>query len=682
MMKTWHKWSIGGVAALVLLVGAVLTVLDLTVDPSVYRQRMQTLASQAVGREVTIRGPITLSVWPWLAVNLRDVRVANASGVGRTPLATMQRVSVTLRPLALVTGRLAIGTVNIHGLDLALARNAAGQTNWQGVVDAIAAGPGRQLAPAGDAVAPSRSRAAHRLGLASPAFDALGVEDAVVHYDDAVSGRHWRLGDAQLHTGRMTDDSAFRIESLGHFSCRRCDTTARLHLIGRVQADLADRFYRFADVGLNVLARGDAVPGGEEIVNLGAAGEVDFKSGRFTLDSLSVQGAGVTLTGRIDGEGLDDHLRYHGRVAVESFSPRSALQQLRQVPPTTPAGDTLTRAGFDAQFEGDARAVHFRQVDARLDDSRLSGTATLAHFAAPRLAFVLSLDQLDLDDYFDLHGPFAPDTDADEPTSHHSNALAVAWLRRARLDGTLAIDRLTAAELTVADARIGLHARNGRLDLDTLLAAAYGGQLDMRGRIDLRDETPRLALSGRLHGLDLGAVLTDLAVEPAVHGRLDADMALGARGRGLHGLRRSLGGDLAFRLENAIIDGYDLGVQALPADNTANDETDATVINTLAGHFHLQHGVANGRDTRLATTRLTGTGQGRYDIARDRIDYRFDLARTAAHENRSGASAGGAPIARLILGGALFAPSAHIVVASPDDGRSARPASKPAASGA
>src|SRR5680860_368802 len=95
------KWLIRiliGVVLLVLVfvIGAV--VLVATVDPNDYKQRIESAAKQATGRELTLQGNIELSFFPWLGLQLGAASVGTAAGFGDEPFAQVDNCLLYTSP--------------------------------------------------------------------------------------------------------------------------------------------------------------------------------------------------------------------------------------------------------------------------------------------------------------------------------------------------------------------------------------------------------------------------------------------------------------------------------------------------------------------------------------------------------------------------------------------------------
>ncbi|MGN8157918.1 AsmA family protein [Salinisphaera sp. SWV1] len=660
-MKTWVKIAIGAAISVVVLIAAMLVTLRCTVDPDAYRSRVEAAVSDAIGRDIDISGPVRLSLLPWPSVRFGAVTVANADGFGAQPLARIRAGHITLRLLPLFTGHLRLGTLDIHGLTLKLTRHANGRTNWQGVVRRLSAAPERAPQPQ-----PGPSARGRDLPLSSLEIGAVAISGAEVSYDDEASDRHYRFDKAGLDTGRISNGQPFRLEAGGDLSWPGSGLTAAIHVVSRIEPNVADRFYRFSGLSVNVLVRGPAVPGGEQEANLGASGDLDLEAGRFGLDDVSLQGAGLTVTGNMDGTGLHDRLAYNGRITVAAFSPRSVLQQLELHSPKTQAGSALTSASFDAQFEGGAHAIHFKQIAAKLDKSTLSGTVDVRDLAHPHYAFDLNLDTLDIDDY--LPPGSAAQAQTSQPAQTGGGAAQraaefdLAPLHHLRMRGRLRIGSLTMANLNIHDAVAHVSAADSVLRVAPLTADLYGGALHLTGAVDASGARPGYTLSGRLRHVAMEPLLVDAAGSHRLEANADVAIDLHATGRQVAQLKRSLSGTAQFDLNNGQINGFDLvGMlraahqRATGAGEGGAGDQGTTAFAHLGGRFTVDHGIATSDAFSLQAGALTGHGQGRYSLPHNQLDYTLTLAIADSAHKRL------APLAGLSvpmhLKGALLAPA-------------------------
>ena len=666
-MKRWHRWALGVGAVVGLAVAAMLAWVYVSFEPGAYRSRIEALASEAVGRQVRIQGPIELNLLPFPAVVLKTIEIENPGDIGDGPLARIKRVAVSPRPLSLMAGRLAVGTVTISGLQMMLARNRDGQNNWQGIIDALAAGPGQALGAPSAAVRPGV--AASKLPLSSMSVSALEINDARIRYVDGVRGQTWQWRGGHLQTGRMTDGSPFRLEITGRL--RRADSAVRaeMYLMTRIEPHLADRFYRFSRLNLNLLIDGSSVPGGMQEASISASGEADFAAGRYSLSDFLLQSGGLAVAGKIDGKDMAGHTHYNGRLTIKPFSPRSVLQQLRIRPPLIRDTAALGHAGFDAQFEGNEQHVRFKQIAAQLDESHLTGSASIAQFGDPLVRFDLQLDRLNADRYLPPVDKTGAAVSVEDTTGDDDHGLDQLWpaLDRSRFHGTLRVDYLDAAGLRLADAEARLSARPNEASIERLTAAAYNGRLAASARIERRDQNTTYSLDTQLRHIAIGALLSDLVGDQRLTGLADIDAQVTTRGETDAQRLAALDGTLSASLTDGRLAGYDLdgAIQRLRgAEASSQSSAAVTPIKALAATVVFEQGIARTTHMAWQNTGFYGEGEGRYALADDTLGYRFRITPRKSAQ----------PPILMRLKGPLGAPTPDLSVIKASDNANAQPA--------
>lgn len=631
-MKTWIKVVLGVVAALALVIVLALAALLMFFDPNDYKPQIDAAIERQIGRDVSIDGPIRLSVFPWLGVKLGHIQVANAEGFSDKPLAELNSAEASVRLLPLLTREIRIGTVSLNGLRLRLTRHADGQSNWQGIIDQITAKPADDDHEA-SATDVSSSDKTH-MPLSSLEVGAIKITDAAVDWRDETSNTHYAVDNVGLDTGRLTDGAAFRLEMSGDLQLPEQKLVASINVVSSIEPHLTDRFYRFASLSVNMLVKGPSIPGGEQEANLSAAGEADLTAGRFSLDNVTLQTAGATATGKVSGDGLNDKLAYNGRLTIEPFSPRSVLQQMEIDPPKTQLKSALGSASFDAQFEGGADRIRFKQIKAALDKSTLVGTGRIDSLSSPHIVLDLNLDQLNVDHY--LPPGSAEQAKTSQPpktgggSAQKDAEFDLSALQALNLDGQLKIGALTAANIKISDADVGLSAKNGVLDIKPLTAQLYGGRLDLTGGINTQSAEPTFKLRGTLKQLQVQPLLQDVAGSQRLSATGDAQLDLTAQGKQVAQLKRSVSGQASFNLKDGEIHGVSLASlialarQQLQGGGTSQGAigpSQTTVFSRFGGHFNIADGVMSGDDLALITPKITGHGQGQYDIAQNQLDY-------------------------------------------------------------
>jgi AsmA protein len=116
----------------VLIVAALAAVV--LIDPDDYREQIAARASDQVGREVRLDGPIELRLFPWLAFEIRDASVGNPPDFDPAPaLAEIGLARASIRLWPLIRGELEIGSVDFENATFTLVTGRDGRSNLDGL---------------------------------------------------------------------------------------------------------------------------------------------------------------------------------------------------------------------------------------------------------------------------------------------------------------------------------------------------------------------------------------------------------------------------------------------------------------------------------------------------------------------------------------------------------------------
>jgi AsmA protein len=517
-------------AVLVLAVGAAVA-LTLLFDPNQYKPELVRLVKDKTGRDLKVEKKIGWAFFPRLGIEAGGLELSNAPGFGPEPFARIDAAGVHIALLPLLRGRLDIDSIYLHGLELQLARDAAGRSNW---ADLGAGG----APPAAEAGPEAKPPGAGKLPIEGLAIGALDVRRATVRWQDAQSGDHLVIRNLSLDTSRFA---------------------------AKVPVDLRLGFQ---------LERPKAPPIKAEI--------------------------------------------------------RSRL---------TVTPDSLKLANLDF----------------KLDDSRLTGSLDVRHFAAPTVRFDLALDRIDLDRYRGHdHSPppaalaAAPATAAPGPASTSAAPAAGpahAGLRHLDIDGKFSVQELKLFGARATDARVEVHGKDGLITLGPTRARLYGGSYRGQPVVDARGQVLQLRLDEKLEQVQVGPLLKDLKLFDHYTGVGNIALDLNAQGADQRAITRTLNGRASIALHDGRIEGVDfvkLIEAARAAAQAAKGEAvtipastgDTTVFKSLTASARINNGVAHSEDIVLDGPNLRGTGRGKADLAREKLDYHLRLTLAESAERR------------------------------------------------
>src|SRR5262245_47703494 len=122
-----------GVATIVVLLIVAVVIVASTFDPNDYKGVAANAFTARTGRALNVDEDLRLTYFPWLALETGGVTIGSAPEFGgdAQPFATVRRVAARVKLLPLLSRRVEIGTVELDGLTLNLARDAALRGNWE-----------------------------------------------------------------------------------------------------------------------------------------------------------------------------------------------------------------------------------------------------------------------------------------------------------------------------------------------------------------------------------------------------------------------------------------------------------------------------------------------------------------------------------------------------------------------
>ena len=107
-----------------------------TLDLQVQRAHFETLASQILGRNVRIDGPLSLSPSVFPRVSIENIRIANPDWATQRDFLVVNRLEVEISPLALLRDKFVIREIELTGATLHLQRGPDQDTTWNFKSDA------------------------------------------------------------------------------------------------------------------------------------------------------------------------------------------------------------------------------------------------------------------------------------------------------------------------------------------------------------------------------------------------------------------------------------------------------------------------------------------------------------------------------------------------------------------
>ena len=219
-MRSLLRWLIltaVGIVGITLAAVVVMTMLGVTIDLSQLRGSVESSASRALERTVSINGPVVLEFSGWPSIEIREVTVANVANGRADYLLTAGLARLNLRLHSLLKGELQIGEISAEVVNLNLEHDVQGRANWEfhSRDEAEVAGP---------------------QGTGEPRFSFIGlhelsIQQVAVNYHDAALNKTIIFGLDTLY-GEASPGEPVMLSFAGHIQQDRYDLTLQGDAIG------------------------------------------------------------------------------------------------------------------------------------------------------------------------------------------------------------------------------------------------------------------------------------------------------------------------------------------------------------------------------------------------------------------------------------------------------------------
>ncbi|WP_457666019.1 AsmA family protein [Thiolapillus sp.] len=609
------KWFFGLVLVLVLLIVAAALIIPLFVDEDMVKEKISTEFQNRTGQTLSLNGPMDLSLFPWIGVQLADVQVGSAQGFGDQPLASVKELDVKVGVKPLFEKKIAVDTVVLKGVRLNLRKNKDGRVNWEG----LAAAGEKDKGVGQPKTKPSESEG---MGDFEVRLKGLELEDVSLHFDDEQEGVSVRLDDLALKVGELLPGQPVPLHL--NFKLENSQPVVKLDFSMSTDMNFSSDYQRIdlAALAVDLNAVGEGLPADGVKLALAANVGLDNKQGALALSDLSVSGLNVDVTGDLSVTGLHDKPRLEAKLALQQTNLKELLEIAGVKVVTADAGALTKISGklFVVQ-QGDTLTVD--PISIKLDDSRLNGTLKILSFKGPVVRAAFQLDSIDLDRYMP---PKAEGTAAEgkqpEKTKTDGGKPDFTALRKLDLDADFSVGSLTSSGIHMQNVTLKLRSRKGVLTLDPISAALYEGKLHGNIRLDVRKDVPRFSAKKTLSGVQIEPLLKDLTGKAQLQGTGDIKVDIRSMGLDEAMVKRNLNGRFSLEFRDGAYIGFNLAQAIRQATGQAvSDEPQKTDFAELKGSGVIKQGVVTNNDFYMASPVLRVTGKGKVDLVKEKVNY-------------------------------------------------------------
>ena len=658
-----------GAVASIAVVGVAYVVA--TFNPNVYKPQIIQAVKDSKQRNLRLDGDIKLSFFPNIGANLSKVSLSEFKSEKEFAAIDSARVSLAFLPL--LRKQVVVNEVAVSGLNATLVKHKDGTTN---IDDLLAKEE------------PKKKEAAKEAGLPVK-FDiaSVSLDKTSLAYRDEGSGVQYAAKDLSLKTGRIAIGVPAKIELSAGVQANQPKLDITVQLKTTLTFDLDRQKYQLQ--GLELQAGGLALDISSLKVKAGGDVSADlttqeFGARKFALNASGIKGKdkfeaaldapALSLTqDKYSGDKIALNARLEaafGNVAaslalpgvegdMQSFKLSALTLDLDVKQPeqafkikfislvsgnfktqqfnlgnlsiaVIATGDKLPNKTVSSEMKGSVQLDVLKQnVQANLAggllQSKVKIKAGVNGFEEPAITFEVDVDQFDAD----LYLPKASTAEAPK-AKEPEQPFDLSALRKLKLDGSLRVGALKAANIKASQLRVDVKARDGKLNVNPLSVNLYQGSAKLSASVNATPATPNFAVNGNLSGVNIAPLLKDVMDLDIAEGKGNITLNLTTQGNMASSLKKSLNGSLAVNLADGAIKGINLtklvqNVQKLGKgsgiETLGVNKDEKTEFSEFKASFKVVNGVAHNDDLAVKAPILRIVGNGDIDVGNDSLSY-------------------------------------------------------------
>jgi AsmA protein len=607
------KYIAIAIGALLVLLLAGIVIFSLLFDPNDYRAKISEQVTAATGREFVIEGDLGLSLFPWLAIELGKTRLGNAEGFGPEPFMTFDTAHLSVQMLPLILRReILVSTATLDGLNLNLAVNAEGVSNWQDLID------GQEAAAEADTPAEKGGASVFDIG-------GIEVSDARVSYVDAQLGEQYLLSDFDISTGAVRPGEAIDLETSFAFDTQPAGLSGTAQSSTSVAFDsdftavVFDQLKFAADI--NGLLDGDA-PVRFEM----KAPQINVDTGQSVADVGALTFTVFDLKGRADVEPFSyaGELAPNAKLHIDAFSPRSLAAALDIELPETADPNVLGSLVLDATAGMTADQISLTDLTMKLDDTTFKGELAMPKESGPYV-MNLSADKINLDRYMaPVEEDAAQATSDDEPPME----IPVDMIRSLHARGSLTVQQALMGGMQFDNVKLGINSANSKLRVHPITAEFFHGRYQGDIRVDATGDVATISANEQIKDVSLAPLAKSLLERENITGLINGSFVLSGRGNDMDAVQQTLNGDVSFTLSDGTYEGVDLWYQVRRARALFKRETPPepsmpprTPFSRVSASGKITNGVMRNEDFLAEMPFMRMSGAGTVDLTSSDVNY-------------------------------------------------------------
>ena len=611
-----------------------------TIDLNDYRTDIEQLVADNTGRQLTLKGDLNKSFFPWLGINVGSVALSNASGFEPADFASVNKVEIKIDTVSLLKLEPKISRIIVKGLNLNLARNKNGASNWQDLTKPSATDEAKDSAVATEEK-PAETK--QQKGEQPAVTDQLAliniagvtIEDANVNWVDEQAGTSYAIKQVNLSVSAISLNKPIALEMDFELNSSEPQINARVQLSSdKLDWDLENKRYAVTPLRVSVQASGEVLPVSPLSAQLHLVASTNLEKQLLTIDEIRLDTLDLSLKGKALVTHIMEAPRYQSEIALAAFNPGALMQKLSLSLPPMADEKAMNAASLDVKLKGDTDHIEVSDLKLVLDDTNIIANVSVTDFSKPGIKAKLELDKINLDRYLplstepDVTQPVSTGNKSSETTQAEPLPIPVELIRSLDVDASIKAGELTIRELSVNEVVAKARVKNKIASLSPLSMKVAQGSMRTDVTLDVTKANPLYRVKQTIDQVQAAPLVKAVTGDEHVSGMLMLKANIDSKGMMLDEVKKNLDGNLSFLFKDGAVKGVNLGEMLRKAKAKLDKEEYVesktprrTDFAELGGSATIKSGVIINRDLSAKSPLLRVDGKGKVDLVNENLDY-------------------------------------------------------------
>lgn len=283
-MGKFIKLLLGITVLIGLLLGVVVLGAVLFFDPNDHKDRIIAMVEKETGRQLKLEGDIKLSYYPWLGIEVSGVTLGNAKGFGDAPFFHADAMALRIKIMPLLKKQYELDTLRLHGVEVNLAKNKAGVSNWDDLI--------------GEKDADAKKQ--EPIQLAAVILGGVDIKNTRLSWVDQTSGQTFRISDLNMSTGELIFGEPIDIKMNLKAESSQPAIKTDLQMQGTASYDLDAEIYAFNPIEVTAKLTGKNIPGGKANLKFNTGVVFNLKEDTMSVNDLTLSVLGMLVKAQLN----------------------------------------------------------------------------------------------------------------------------------------------------------------------------------------------------------------------------------------------------------------------------------------------------------------------------------------------------------------------------------------------